>query len=380
MRIDKERKKINDYQVLTNKGFVDIDYVIKTIPLKKHIIYFISGNIIECADKHAFIDITGEEITSDKLCIGDLIKVNYTDDYIDEVFDIVETEEYEEMYDLNLSNHHLYYTNGILSHNSNTMANFAARQVLRGKRVALLTLEMSEEMFAQRFDSIYSLLDINRMYLGDNKRELFRKLKTLKQSEERGELHIKQFPTGNASINDFRIFLRELDMRDEMPDICYIDYINLMKSAFYKYKDLYSSVKSVAEEIRSLSFEFEIPMVSVSQLNREGSFVGFEELDFNYIAESMGLPATCDFMSIIGTDEDNLVYQSELHNKIVKNRLGGRVGEVWKLYYDSRSLKMYDESEEDVWTADAQITGDHDGRQPYVRQPRGRENRRGRTR
>jgi lambda repressor-like predicted transcriptional regulator len=259
---------------------------------------------------------------------------------------------------------------------SNTMANFAARQVLHGENVLMLTLEMSEEMFAQRFDSIYSLLDINRMYLGDNKAELIRKLKAIKDDPSRGNLWIKQFPTGAATVRDFRIYIRELILRDMMPSIIYVDYINLMKSAISKYKDLYSSVKSIAEELRALSFEFERPIVSVSQLNREGSFVGFEELDFNYIAESMGLPATCDFMSILGTDENALIYESELHSKIVKNRLGGRVGEIWKSYYDSRTLKMYDENEMDTWIADAQLTGDD--RNPFTRQPPGRG--RGRTR
>ena len=259
---------------------------------------------------------------------------------------------------------------------SNTMANFAARQVLHGHNVLMMSLEMSEEMFAQRFDSIYSLLDINRMYLGDNKAELVRKLKAIKEDPNRGNLWIKQFPTGAATVRDFRIYIRELLMRNLEPNIVYVDYINLMKSAVAKYKDLYSSVKSIAEELRALSFEFGIPFVSVSQLNREGSFVGFEELDFNYIAESMGLPATCDFMSIIGTDENALIYESELHNKIVKNRLGGRVGEIWKCYYDSRTLKMYDESEMDTWIADAQLTGDE--RTPFTRQPAGRG--RGRTR
>lgn len=261
---------------------------------------------------------------------------------------------------------------------SNTMANFAARQVINGKNVLMLTLEMSEEMFAQRFDSIYSLLDINRMYYGDQKRELMRKLVNIKNTEGRGDLWIKQFPTGAATVRDFRVYIRELLMRDFEPNIVYVDYINLMKAAVGKYKDLYSSVKTIAEELRALSFEFEIPFVSVSQLNREGSFVGYEELDFFYIAESMGLPATCDFMSIIGTDEDQLVYQSELHNKIVKNRLGGRVGEIWKCYYDSRSLKMYDETEMDMWIADAQFTGDE--RTTYTPQPQSRGRRRGNTR
>lgn len=241
---------------------------------------------------------------------------------------------------------------------SNTLANFAARQVLRGKNVALLTLEMSQDMFAQRFDSIYSLLDINRMYLGTNRRHLMDKLAEVKATENRGELYIKHYPTGVAKVSDFRKYLRELSLRGKNLDIVYVDYINLMKSEAYSSNDLYSRVKAIAEELRALSFEFEIPVISVSQLNREGSFVGFEELDFNYIAESMGLPATCDFLSIYGVDEDSLVYKSEVHYKIVKNRLGGRVGEIGKMYYDTRNLKMYDESELDNWISDANVSGD----------------------
>ena len=242
---------------------------------------------------------------------------------------------------------------------SNMMANMAARQVLHGHNVFLLTLEMSELAFAQRFDSIYSNLDINRMYMSETYiRQLKDKLAALKNGEGRGNLFIKEFPTGAASVQDFRTFLREMGLRDRRPDIIYVDYINLMRSAMKTHEGMYSSVKRVAEELRALSFEFNAPVVSVSQLNREGSFVEFNELNFNYIAESIGLPATADFMAIFGTDEDNLVYQNELHYKIVKNRLGGRVGETDKLYYDSRTLKMYDASEEDMWIQDARETGD----------------------
>jgi replicative DNA helicase len=257
---------------------------------------------------------------------------------------------------------------------SNTMANWAARQVLHGHNVVLLTLEMSEDMFAKRFDSMYSLLDINRMYFGANQRALTERLIEIKNQEGRGILKIKQFPTGAASVRDFRIYLRELLLRGIKPHIIYVDYINLMKSAVTKNDNLYTSVKAVAEELRALSFEFEAPVVSVSQLNRQGSFVGFEEIDFTYIAESLGVPATADFMSIIGVDEDQLVYESELHNKIVKNRLGGRVGDVWKCYYDQRTLKMYDETENDVWLEDAQRTGDT--REPFTPTPRTENTRR----
>jgi len=242
---------------------------------------------------------------------------------------------------------------------SNTMANFAARQVLAGYNPVVISLEMGQDAFAQRFDGIYSCLDVNRMYVSDNrKRELFQKLVAIKATENRGELFIKQFPTGEASVLDFKIYLRELIMRDVNPSILYVDYINLMKTAFKVEQNMYSTVKRVAEELRALSFEFEIPVVSVSQLNREGTFVNFDSLDFNYIAESLGVPATADFMAILGTDEDNMVYENEILYKITKNRLGGRVGQFDKFYLDARSLKMYDSCEEDVWLEDAEISGD----------------------
>jgi len=242
---------------------------------------------------------------------------------------------------------------------SNTMANFAARQVLNGYNPVVISLEMGEDAFAQRFDGIYSCLDINRMYMSkDYKKKLFNKLLNIKNTENRGELFIKQFPTGEASVLDFKIYLRELIMRDKNPQILYVDYINLMKTAYKTENNMYSTVKRISEELRALSFEFKIPVVSVSQLNREGTFVNFTELDFNYIAESLGVPATADFMAILGTDEDNMAYQNEILYKITKNRLGGRVGQFDKFYLDARSLKMYDSCELDLWIEDAEISGD----------------------
>jgi replicative DNA helicase len=243
---------------------------------------------------------------------------------------------------------------------SNTLANFAARQTLHGHNVVLCSLEMSEDAFAQRFDSIFTSLDINKMYTVESVRDqLIVKLRDIKRGTENlGRLFIKQFPTGEASVLDIRRYLRELTMRGFPPSICYLDYINIMKPSYNSKGDMYTDVKRIAEEARAMSFQFECPIVSVSQLNREGSIINFAEVDFVYIAESMGVPATADFMAIYGVDDDKLVYSSELHYKIVKNRLGGRVGEIDKFYYDCRSLKMYDTTELDLWLRDATQTGD----------------------
>jgi len=242
---------------------------------------------------------------------------------------------------------------------SNTMANFAARQVLNGHNAVVLTLEMSQDAFAQRFDAIYSRLDINRIYLSRNyKRSLMDSLLELRADESRGELYIKQYPTGDASVLDFRIYLRELVLRGINIDIVYVDYINLMKAAYKLDNNMYSAIKRISEELRALSFEFKCPFVSVSQLNREGFYTQFSEVDFNHVAESMGIPATADFMAILGTDENQMSYESEILYKITKSRIGGRVGHIERFYLDKRSLKMYDGSELDEWIEDATISGD----------------------
>lgn len=355
--ISKNHYSVDGYQVYTDIGFVDIDYIIETIPFRKMLVLFESGVELECADNHVFITSDDKEIFAKDIFSG--CQINGING-IETVFDVFDTGETIEMYDVSLPYHHKFYTKGILSHNSNTLANFAARQTLHGHNVVLCSLEMSEDAFAQRFDSIFTSLDINKMYTVESVRDqLIVKLRDIKRGTENlGRLFIKQFPTGEASILDIRRYLRELTMRGFPPSICYLDYINIMKPSYNTKGDMYTDVKRIAEEARAMSFQFECPIVSVSQLNREGSIINFTEVDFVYIAESMGVPATADFMAIYGVDDDKLVYSSELHYKIVKNRLGGRVGEIDKFYYDCRSLKMYDSAELDLWLRDATQTGD----------------------
>ncbi len=340
----------------TEIGPIKIQHIHKTFPFKKYLVLFDSGREIECADRHCFILKGDIERLTEDLVEGDVVVSDEGEDIVIEVFNTGET---EEMYDLTLESHHKYFTNGILSHNSNVMANIIARQVLAGKTICLASLEMSQDMFAQRFDGIYSCLDINRMYFNQSlQRDLMNRLRVVKGKEGRGELLIKSFPTGKATVNDFKIWVRELKMRGKEPDAFYFDYLNLMSPIEKNKENTYSSVKSVAEETRAMGFEFNIPMISVSQLNRSGTFMSFADVDFNSIAESIGVPATADFMMIMGSNDDDAVYKQEVHYKIVKNRLGGRVGEMSKFYYDARSLKMYDETELQLWMDDVEVSKD----------------------
>jgi replicative DNA helicase len=161
---------------------------------------------------------------------------------------------------------------------------------MMGKNIVLASLEMSEDAFSQRFDSIFSLLDINRIYREKSmKLKLIKKLGELKAQEGRGNLYIKQYPTGKATVDDYRRYIRELRIRGIVIHEFVCDYLNLMKSQYKTKGDMYSDVKNISEELRAMSYEFKIPVVSVSQLNREGMNITFDEVDFTYISECLSL-------------------------------------------------------------------------------------------
>jgi replicative DNA helicase len=152
--------------------------------------------------------------------------------------------------------------------------------------------------------------------------------------------------------------LREYQYRGIEFDVIMCDYVTIMKPEKAGKGELYKDGKSISEELRALSGEFNAPVVSVTQLNRSGIEIDFREVDLVHIGESLGISATCDFLAIMGRNNEDLIYESELHYKIVKNRMGGRVNEVGKFYIDKKCLKMYDESELDVWLMDEKATGD----------------------
>lgn len=244
-------------------------------------------------------------------------------------------------------------------HKTNIMTNIIARQVQNNVRVGLATLEMSEDMYSQRFDANFTNLDINRIYHNAAVKPRFiQGIKGVKDSIGTGALYIKEYPTGRATVADFRRWLRELFMRGMDVDIFFCDYISLMKAENNHTGDLYKDGKAISEELRALGFEFDIPVVTVAQINRQGTFLDFESLDMNSIGESFGIPATADSMLVQGTDVEDMMYKNELKWKCVKNRLGGRVGLIGKWYYDNRSLRIYDETEMDRWIQEAQQSGD----------------------
>jgi hypothetical protein len=235
--------------------------------------------------------------------------------------------------------------------------NMACRQVLNGFNVVIYTFELDEYAYAERADSIYSGLDMNRMYVSrESMNQLLKELKEVKTSTDKmGTLIIKDFPTGKATPNDLITHTRELQMRGINPNIIYVDYIGIMKGQHPTAP--YLNIKFLAEDLRAMGIMFGCPVVTFHQLNREGRRVSFSDLSGVFVSESTALEHNADFMAIIGFDEDSVVYENTTYFKIVKNRIGGRKG-IIPFYVDYCSLKIYDESELDTWLEDSRKSGD----------------------
>lgn len=388
-KIGKEEKELEPFKDIVDKSLMldvsvgednekDLNYVIeetdkyiKKQALKNSIID--SVNIIGDDDK----DLTPDEYNKikDKIessltnTIKKDIGLNYFDDMserLKRVFNVEETkiptyyQDFDEFINGGIGSYSLSIILAkVHGYKSTLISNIASRQVLNGKNVVIFSLEMSEDAYAQRHDAIFSSMDINRIYVSSNNRKkLLKTLIELKNDKTLGSLFIKQFPTGIATTNDFKVYLNEMKMRGFNFDIMFVDYMNLMKPTKSSKKgDMYTDVKGIAEELRALSYEYNgIPVISASQLNREGAMSDFSSVNMFYVSESLGVSATSDFMIILGLDESEVIYKSELHYKIAKNRFGGRVDETGKFYVDQKTLKIYDSSDLEEWKLDAGVT------------------------
>jgi hypothetical protein len=180
-------------------------------------------------------------------------------------------------------------------------------------------MEMSEERVAERVDA--NLLDTNIAQLPSlSKSKFFEKVKNLAKNTT-GKLIVKEYPTGSAHAGHFRAVLNELKLKKKfVPDIIFIDYLNICASSRVKMggaTNSYTYIKSIAEELRGLAVEFDVPVVTATQTTRGGfgnSDVGLEDT-----AESFGLPATADLMfALVATEE--LEAMGQIMVKQLKNR------------------------------------------------------------
>lgn len=199
------------------------------------------------------------------------------------------------------------------------MCHCAAANMLDGKNVLYITMEMAEEKIAERIDA--NLMGITMDELSILPKDAYDKKLNRIKDKTTGQIIVKEYPTAGAGSNHFRHLLNELKMkRNFVPDVIYVDYLNICMSSRIKYGasvNSYTYVKAIAEELRGLAVEFNLPVVSATQTTRSGfssSDVGLEDT-----SESFGLPATADFMfAIISTEELDQLNQFQV--KQLKNR------------------------------------------------------------
>jgi len=225
------------------------------------------------------------------------------------------------------------------------MCHFASANLLDGKNVLYITMEMAEEKIAERIDA--NLLNVKLEDLADLGKVLYDKKIAKVKGKTSGKLIIKEYPTASAGVGHFRHLLNELKMKKNfVPDIIYLDYLNICASSRLKAGsnvNSYTLIKSIAEEIRGLAVEQNLPIVTATQLNRSG--FGSSDVDLTDTSESFGLPATADLMlALIATEElDNL---NQVMIKQLKNRYGDPgTYKRFMVGIDRSKMRLYDVEE-----------------------------------
>ena len=223
------------------------------------------------------------------------------------------------------------------------MCHVAANALSQGNNVLYITLEMAEERIAERIDA--NLLNVPIDQLDKMSKDMFTSKVADLARKTSGKLIIKEYPTGSAHSNHFRGLLNELKLKKQFePNIIFIDYLNICSSSRMKGMggaiNSYNYIKAIAEELRGLAVEFNVPIFSATQTNRSGfsnSDVGLEDT-----SESFGLPATADLMfALVSTEElENL---GQMMIKQLKNRYNDPVKHKrFVIGVDRSKMKLFD--------------------------------------
>ena len=231
------------------------------------------------------------------------------------------------------------------------MCHFASSVLLQGRNVLYITMEMAEEKIAERIDA--NLLNTPIQNLTDLPKPMFDKKVKKISSKTQGQLIIKEYPTASAHSGHFKALLNELALKKSFkPDIIFIDYLNICASSRYRTGtnvNSYSYIKAIAEELRGLAVEANVPIFSATQTTRSG--FASSDVDLTDTSESFGLPATADLMfALISTEE--LEGLGQIMVKQLKNRYNDPT--IYKRFIvgiDRAKMRLYDceqKAQEDV--------------------------------
>ena len=231
------------------------------------------------------------------------------------------------------------------------MCHCASANLLNNKNVLYITLEMAEEKIAERIDA--NLLNVSMDELYMLPKDAFDKKVNRIADKTKGKLVIKEYPTAAAGAGHFRHLLNELKMKKNfIPEVIYIDYLNICMSSRLRAGanvNSYTYVKAIAEELRGLAVEYNVPIFSATQTTRSG--YGASDVGLEDTSESFGLPATADFMfALISTEE--LEDLSQIMCKQLKNRYADpNINKRFVIGIDKSKMRLFDveqEAQEDI--------------------------------
>ena len=243
------------------------------------------------------------------------------------------------------------------------MCHFASSVLLQGKNVLYITMEMAEEKIAERIDA--NLLNINMQDITDLPKQMFESKVNDISKKTQGTLIIKEYPTAAAHSGHFKGLLNELALKKSFrPDIIFIDYLNICASSRYRAAsnvNSYSYIKAIAEELRGLAVEANLPIVSATQTTRSG--FASSDVDLTDTSESFGLPATADLMfALISTEE--LETLNQILVKQLKNRYNDpTIHKRFVVGIDRAKMRLYDceqKAQEDIIDNNEQTEFDED--------------------
>lgn len=227
------------------------------------------------------------------------------------------------------------------------LSNLAVNFLKQNLSVVVISLEMSQDVYAQRFDAHITNSNINK--LKENEETAIDRIKAFYKNHPKANLYIKEYPPRSVSTSQIETYLENLRTNGHNFDAIIIDYLNLVLPN-HKSDSMYKDGLSTSEDLRALSYKFNCPVISATQCNSEG--MNSEEIDMQNISESRGIAHTCDFLVALyrRKNEDNT--SNMLNMRIIKNRLGGRVGTICEFTMDPDTLVLSDV------TFDEQFDGD----------------------
>ena len=347
---------INEWEVESDQGWVDISAIGKTIEYVVWQIITETGLQIRCADDHILFDNKLNEIYAKNLTAGDFI---LTINGPEEIMYIHKLSNKENMYDLQInSNEHRYFTNGILSHNSIFLGNLATEASRLGYNAAFITLEMGDTDVMARIGA--NILDVPI----DEYKEFAKKPNKVKKRIDKyrkgdnstlitpGYLFIKEYPTSSAGVPEFEAYLKKVEeIQGFKFSVVVIDYINIcMNWRNPNTENTYMKIKQLAEDFRAMGQRNDWSIATASQVNRDG--VANSDLSTKSTSESMGLVHSLDGLFGIVQDEEqraNGIYIV----KALKLRNSGEVNSKKRFLIDYSHMRITEDNEHASYNMDS---------------------------